>query len=171
MSNTPTTIPTVQATPTSSNSNSNHSTSTAASTPTPSTSSPATSASKFAVGAIPAFKKGPINYAAAASKSKPSPPVVNGKDATAVIGSVSNASTPSSAAASVAAIPARKQPTQPEVSVPRVNAVRSGAADCKFILRSFASQSLWYLAGVWYECTLDCVKRCLRASVRFDPIH
>lgn len=67
-------------------------------------------ASKFSVSPIPAFKK-PINYAAAASsKSKLSPPAVNGKEVNAVIqGTTSTSTTTTPAVASiVGVIPPRK---------------------------------------------------------------
>ncbi|KAM0793777.1 hypothetical protein ACM66B_001195 [Microbotryomycetes sp. NB124-2] len=82
--------------------------------PSPATSATAASAtanalrnkSQYAVQPIPAFKGGPSNYAAAASKSKPSPAAVNGKDAgPAVIGQTSQSSPAAAAIAAVATSP------------------------------------------------------------------
>lgn len=131
MSSSPSTTPQVQASKT---------TSSGASTSSTSTSTP--KANPFAVPPIPAFR-GPVNYAAAASKSKPSPPVVNGKDATAtVIGTSGLGATSAAALAPVHAAaggtgPARKQSVKVEgvqVPVARVGAIRAVAADCEHAL-------------------------------------
>lgn len=123
---------------------------TAAPAPSPAT---APRASTYAVGAIPAFKP-PVNYAAAASKSKPSPPAINGSDVqAAVIGSQSPATPAAQAIAAVAGAASGSSPTQASsaagfnnsaannrrqgqvdaVNVPasRVGTLKSGAADCK----------------------------------------
>lgn len=58
---------------------------------------------QFAVSAIPPFgsPRAPVNYAqAAATKAKPSPPAVNGKDATATV--IGNSSSTSGAASKAA---------------------------------------------------------------------
>ncbi|KAK4052214.1 hypothetical protein OIO90_004436 [Microbotryomycetes sp. JL221] len=69
--------------------------------------------SQYNVPPIPAFKGGSTNYAAAASKSKPSPATVNGKEAgPAVIGQTSQSSP---AAAAMAAV------TSPKVASGNVN--------------------------------------------------
>lgn len=139
------------------------------STPTPSStaapsasaSAPSTNkASAYAVGAIPAFKP-PVNYAAAASKSKPSPPAINGKDAPAVIGSFGGSSPSTAAAAAIAqaagngqqAGHARKPSAQVEAA--SVPAPKSGAADGAFlVLVSFSRRLLCCtsLLARWREC-------------------
>ena len=105
----------------------------------PSSTSAQSSKDKFAVPAIPPFKgassaKPPINYAAAAgSKSKPSPAVVNGKDATAtVIGSTAGTAPAAQAISAIGGAPAgaglaRKQ----SVKVDGVNVAPASAADAK----------------------------------------
>lgn len=104
-------------------------------------------ASTYAVGQIPEFKP-PVNYAAAASKSKPSPPAINGGDVpAAVIGSQSPSTPAAEAIAAVAgtgngngqqhsqggsSAAQNKRPDAVNVPASRVNTLRSGAADCEF---------------------------------------
>lgn len=117
------------------------STPSSASAPSPSAtaSAPSTNkASAYAVGAIPAFKP-PVNYAAAASKSKPSPPAINGKDAPAVIGSFGGSSPSTAAAAAIAQAAGNgqqgghaKKPSA-QVEAANVPASKSGAADGTFL--------------------------------------
>ncbi|KAK4690250.1 hypothetical protein P7C70_g9637, partial [Phenoliferia sp. Uapishka_3] len=131
MSSTSNSIPQVQAT----------STSTGPATPS-SVSTSSVKRSEYTVGAIPAFK----NYAAAASKSKPSPAAINGKvDVTATItpSAGSNLASPTPVAAPAVPAPStmnappaagsghsRKESVKVEgVQVPlsRVNAIRGAA--------------------------------------------
>lgn len=104
-------------------------------------------ASKFSVSPIPAFKR-PVNYAAAASsKSKLSPPVVNGKDVTAVI--PTSSTTPASvAAASVGGITQRKSSIESKtLNVPGVKAIR----EFYFIfINNFLSKLEWQIKGTDY---------------------
>ncbi|KAL8292097.1 hypothetical protein RQP46_001563 [Phenoliferia psychrophenolica] len=129
MSSTPTTTPNVQASASSSSS-------TATGSAAPATAS-ASSTKQYQVGNIPAFKP---NYAAAASKSKPSPAAINGKvDVTATITPPSApgptpsvpSPAPMSGPASTSSGHSRKESVKVEgVQVPpsRVSAIR-GAAD------------------------------------------
>ncbi|KAK4050382.1 hypothetical protein OIV83_003451 [Microbotryomycetes sp. JL201] len=69
---------------------------------------------QYTVQPIPAFKGGPSNYAAAASKSKPSPAAVNGKDAgPAHIGQTSQSTPAAAAMAAVATSPTATNAQKP----------------------------------------------------------